>query len=31
MQWLKKDGKGYRPRPNAIPRPYMEAQSNNTR
>jgi uncharacterized protein (DUF4415 family) len=31
VQWLKKHGKGYQTRINAILRSYMEAQSNNTR
>jgi hypothetical protein len=30
-QWLKKHGKGYETRINAILRSYMEAQSNNAR
>jgi uncharacterized protein (DUF4415 family) len=29
VQWLKKRGKGYQTRINAILRSYMEAQSNN--
>jgi uncharacterized protein (DUF4415 family) len=31
VQWLKKHGKGYRTRINAIPRSYMEAQSDSAR
>jgi uncharacterized protein (DUF4415 family) len=31
VQWLKKRGKGYQTRINAILRSYMEAQSNNAR
>ena len=31
MQWLKKHGKGYQTRINAILRSYMDAQSNNAR
>jgi uncharacterized protein (DUF4415 family) len=31
VQWLKKHGKGYQTRINAILRSYMEAQSNNAR
>jgi len=31
VQWLKKRGKGYETRINAILRSYMEAQSNNVR